>query len=384
MVANYKRLLSLPQAGKTTFFLWGARQTGKSTLLRATYPKCKWIDLLRADVFRRYNDRPELLRHELELVPASMVVIDEIQKVPTLLDEVHGLHESMGVQFALCGSSARKLKRGHGNLLGGRAISHALFGFSAAELGDDFQLARILNHGMLPRIYSSDHPQPLLSAYVGEYLKEEVMAEGLVRHLPPFSSFLNMAALGDTEQINFTNFARELGVSRETVRAYFDILCDTLVATLLPAYRKRPKRRLSVADKFYFHDVGVVNFLAKRKGLQSGSELWGKAFESWVFHELRTYNSYRERFASFSFWRLSSGIEVDFVVDDLACLIECKSSRNVRDSHLQGLREIVKDHPHAGPRYIVSCEAVSRKTPDGIIILSVEDFIHKLWGGEIF
>lgn len=383
-MADYKRELTLPPAGKSTFFLWGARQTGKSTLLRTYYPDCKWINLLHADEFRRYSTEPELLRQELEFKPSAMVVIDEVQKVPSLLDEVHSLHETRGVQFALCGSSARKLKRGHGNLLGGRAISHSLFGFSARELQKDFNLLRILNHGTLPRIYLSDQPRPLLNAYVGEYLKEEVMAEGLVRHLPPFSNFLNMAALGDTEQLNFTNIARELGISHETVRGYFDILSDTLIATLLPPYRKRPKRRISTASKFYFHDVGVVNFLAKRQSLQPGSELWGKAFENWVFHELRTYNSYRQRFAEFSFWRLSSGIEVDFIIDDLSCLIECKSSPKVKDSDLKGLREILKDHPTAGQRYVVSGEPVSRKTSDNIVILSIPDFLTKLWEGELF
>lgn len=383
-MANYKRELFLPPIGKSTFFLWGARQTGKSTLLREFYPDCKWINLLKADEFRRYSTQPELLREELAFNPSPMVVIDEVQKVPALLDEVHNLHETQGIQFALCGSSARKLKRGHGNLLGGRAISHSLYGFSAQELQKDFDLIRMLNHGTLPRIYLSERPRPLLNAYVGEYLKEEVMSEGLVRRLPPFSNFLNIAALGDTEQLNFTNIARELGVSSETVRGYFEILSDTHIATLLPVYRKRPKRRLSTASKFYFHDVGVVNFLAKRNNLEPGSELWGKAYENWVFHELRAYNSYHQRFADFSFWRLSSGIEVDFIINDLECLVECKSSSKVKDSDLKGLREILNDHPTVGQRYVVSGEPVSRKTSDNIVILSTQDFLTKLWAGELF
>jgi len=275
-------------------------------------------------------------------------------------------------------------KKGHANLLGGRALRYELYGLSAIELGDDFDLERVLNFGSLPRIYSSSRPRPLINAYVAEYLKEEVMAEGLVWLLPPFSNFLNAAALSDGEQINYTNIGRELGVSRETVRGYFEILSDTLIATTLPVYRKRAKRRLSIADKFYFNDVGVVNFLAKRGEILPGSDLFGKAFENWVLHELRCYNAYCERFAQFSFWRLSSGIEVDFVVDDMACVIECKSSVSIRESHLKGLRELVKDHPEVDQRIVVCREPVSRLTKDGIQILSVADFLQALWKEELF
>ncbi len=383
-MAHFTRFLTLPEPGTETFFLWGPRQTGKSTLLRQRYPEAVWIDLLKAEEFRRYATRPELLRQELAKSGARFVVVDEVQKVPALLDEAHWLHENAGVHFALCGSSARKLKRGHGNLLGGRALRRELFGLSAHELGTDFDLNRMLNHGTLPRIYASSSPRPLLNAYVADYLKEEVMAEGLVRHLPPFSEFLNTAALTDTEQVNFTTIGRELGVSRETVRGYFEILGDTLLARMLPPYRKRPKRRLSLADKFYFHDVGVVNFLARRGTLEPGSELYGKAFESWVFHELCSYNSYRERFAEFSFWRLSTGVEVDFIVNDLECAIECKSSTEVQSHHLKGLRELKTEHPAIGKQIVVSREPKSRKTSVGIEILSVADFIGELWSGGLF
>lgn len=381
---NYSRALELPEPGTETFFLWGPRQSGKTTLLRERYPEAVWIDLLKADEFRRYGTRPELLREELARSDARFVVVDEVQKVPALLDEAHWLHENRGIHFALCGSSARKLKRGHGNLLGGRALRRELFGLSARELGADFDLVRMLNHGTLPRIHVADRPRPLLNAYVADYLKEEVMAEGLVRHLPPFSEFLNAAALTDTEQVNFTNLGRELGVSRETVRGYFEILSDTLLARMLPPYRKRPKRRLSLAEKFYFHDVGVVNFLAKRGKLEPGGELFGKAFENWVFHELRCYNSYRERFADFSFWRLSTGVEVDFAINDLECAIECKSSASVQTHHLKGLRELALEHPGGGRRVVVSREPKSRTTSDGIEILSVEDFLGELWSGGLF
>jgi len=381
---KYTRDLKLPEPGTETFFLWGPRQSGKTTLLRERYPDAVWIDLLKAEEFRRYGTRPELLREELARSGANFVVVDEVQKAPALLDEAHWLHENKGIHFTLCGSSARKLKRGHGNLLGGRAVRRELHGLTARELGADFELVRMLNRGALPRIHASERPGPLLNAYVGDYLKEEVMAEGLVRHLPPFSEFLNAAALTDTEQVNYTNLGRELGVSRETVRGYFEILSDTLLARMLSPYRKRPKRRLSLADKFYFHDVGVVNFLARRGALEPGGELFGKAFENWVFHELRSHNSYRERFAEFSFWRLSTGVEVDFIVNDMECAIECKSSDSVRAHHLKGLRELGKEHPAVGRRIVVCREPKSRVTSDRIEILNVEDFLGELWSGGLF
>jgi predicted AAA+ superfamily ATPase len=259
-----------------------------------------------------------------------------------------------------------------------------LFGLSAGELGRDFDLHRMLNHGTLPRIYLTETPGRLLNAYVSEYLKEEVMAEGLVRHLPPFSNFLNAAALSDTEQVNYTNIARELGVSRETVSGYFGILEDTLIGHLVPSYRKRPKRRVVSADKFYFSDVGVANFLARRGKVVPGAELYGKAFENWVFHELRCYDSYRERFAGFSYWRLSSGIEVDFIINDLECAIECKSASVVTDKHLKGLRELAKDHPKIKRRIMLAQEPHPRRTPDGIEILNIPSFLDELWGGRLF
>ncbi len=374
----------MPQTRDETFFLWGSRQSGKSTLLKELFADAFWIDLLKSEVFRRYATNPERLREEVEQSNIRFVVVDEIQKVPDLLEEIHWLHENRNVRFVLCGSSARKLRRGHANLLGGRASRFELFGLSARELGASFDLVRMLNQGTLPSIYLSAQPRRLLNAYVSDYLKEEVMAEGLVRHLPPFSSFLHAAALSDTEQINFTSIGRELGVSRETVRSYFEILVDTLIARMLPPYRKRPKRRLSLADKFYFHDVGIVNFLARRGTLEPGSELFGKAFENWVFHELCCFNSYHERFAEFSFWRLSSGIEVDFVINDLECVIECKASSNIQPVHLKGLREIAKEHPNVGQRVLVCNEPTSRKTADGVEILCARDFIDALWNGRLF
>lgn len=379
------RRLELPPAGEETFFLWGPRQTGKSTLLRRTYPEGRWVDLLKAEEYRRYIERPELLRQELaEVDPRGLqVVIDEVQKVPALLDEVHWLMENRGFRFALCGSSARKVKRGAANLLGGRALRYELHGLTAGELGKDFDLDKLLNRGYLPRIHASTRSRRLLDAYVADYLKEEVAAEGLVRNVPVFSQFLNAAGLGDTETVNFTTIARECGVSSHTVKSHYEILEDTLLGRWLPSYRRRPKRPIVAAPKFYFADVGVANRLALRGELSPRSELYGKAFENWVFHELTAYCSYEQTDARLAYWRLQSGVEVDFVVNDMELAIEAKASARVTSDHLKGLRNLMLDHPRVGRRLIVSLEPRARRTTDGIEVLPASTFVRRLWKGEL-
>jgi uncharacterized protein len=381
----FKRALHLPASGTATFFLWGPRQTGKTTLLQAIYPDALWIDLLKADEFRRYIQNPEFLREELAVRESvRQVVIDEVQKVPPLLDEVHWLHERRKIRFALCGSSARKVKRGQANLLGGRALRYELHGLTAGEIGSDFDLNRLLNHGYLPKIYQSDNPRSLLNSYVADYLKEEVAAEGLVRNLPVYSEFLNMAALSDAELVNFSTIARDCGVSSPTIKGYFQILEDTLLGRWLPAYTRRPKRRVIAAPKFYFSDVGVVNHLARRGDLQPGSELYGKAFENWVFHELSAHNAYSSAFAKLAYWRLPSGIEVDFIVNDMELAIEAKAATKVTPDHLKGLREVARDHRAIKQRIIVCLERTSRRTDDGIWILPPNKFIDRLGSGDLF
>ena len=380
----FKRALRLPTAGSETFFLWGPRQTGKTTLLRETYPQAFWIDLLKSEEYRRYLQNPERIREEMSAPnTVRQVVIDEIQKVPQLLDEVHWLLENRGLQFALSGSSARKVKRGAANLLGGRAARYELHGLTAAEIGDDFDLDRAVNHGYLPRIYLSERPQRLLEAYVADYLKEEVAAEALVRNLPVFSEFLNIAALSDTELVNFSTIARDCGVSSHTIKGYFGILEDTLLGRWLSAYTKRPKRRVIAAPKFYFADVGIVNHLARRgTALARGSELYGKAFENWVFHELASYNAYREAFAHLSYWRLPSGFEVDFVLNDVEIAIEAKATAKVTADNLRGLRTLVLDHPKVRHRIVVCLESKMRRTEDGVLILPAREFCQRLNASE--
>ena len=382
----FPRSLSLPPSSTETFFLWGPRQTGKTTLLRSTYPDARWVDLLKADEYRRYGVRPERLREELEERPprpGQQIVIDEIQKVPALLDEVHWLIENRGLHFALCGSSARRVRRGGVNLLGGRAFRYGLGGLSAVEVGEDFDLDRMLSRGYLPRIYQSPSYGRLLDAYIAVYLKEEVMAEGLARSLPVFSDFLEAAAFSDGELVNFKNIARECGVSGPTIKGYFQILEDTLLGAWLPAFRKRAKRRVIGAPKFYFADVGVINRLARRGDVSPGSSEYGKAFENWVFHELSLSLAYGESGQPLSYWRLAGGTEVDFIVGDMEVAVEAKSSANITSDHLRGLRSLVRDHPEVKRCVVVCRESRPRRTADGIEILPAVAFVERLWSGEL-
>lgn len=383
----FRRSLQLPPSGTDTFFLWGPRQSGKSTLLKSLYPDGRWVDLLKNDEFRRYSGRPELLRQELDADdwdPSRQIVIDEVQKVPALLDEVHWLLENSRFSFALCGSSARKVRRGNVNLLGGRAARYELRGLTGIELGDSFDITRLLNHGYMPSMYEAQRPRRMLDAYIDDYLRHEIATEGVVRNLPAFADFLRTAAMSDGEIVNFTNIASECGVSSPTVKNHFEILDDTLLGRWLPAYRRRQKRRVIVAPKFYFYDVGIVNRLSRRGVLAPGTSTYGKAFENWVFHELSAYVSYNEIDLGLSFWRLPSGIEVDFLLGDVTFAVESKASRRVTDGDLKGLRTLIDEHPQVRQRVLVCMEARARRTPDGIYILPAETFVQRLWSDELF
>ena len=379
----YKRLLNLPKVLNNSFFLWGPRQVGKTSLLKDSFPSAPMIQLLKSDEYTLFQAYPERLRERIRKNGWKFVLIDEIQKVPQLLDEVHLLIEEDAVVFGLCGSSARKVRKGHANLLGGRALRFEMSGLVAREIGVNFSLEKMLNRGYMPLIYDSDQAGLHLKSYCADYLKEEVFAEGLVRKLQPFSRFLEVAALGDTEQLNYETVARDCGVSAPTVRSYYEILVDTLLARYLAAYTIKPKRRVSSGPKFYFCDVGVVNHLAQRGQILPQSSLWGKAFENWVFHELTTYLEYTGKSEQLSYWRLTTGIEVDFIVGLMKVAIEAKASTHIHSDHLKGLRELKLDHPEVQKRLVISMESHSRLTDDGIEILSYQDFICSLWEDKI-
>ncbi len=379
----YQRLINFEKKPKNSFFLLGPRQTGKSFWLHHFYHDNIYIDLLKTDVRLKYMQKPHLLREELQYSKKTFVIIDEIQLCISLLDEIHWLIENSKISFCLCGSSARKIRRAGANMLGGRAITKEFYGLSINEIGDSFDLERFLNHGYLPNHYLEDDPAPLINAYINNYLKEEILEEGLTRSLPTFSSFLESLSFSDTEPINFTNIASDCGVTSPTVKEYAQILVDTLLGRYLPAYIKREKRKVVRSPKFYFYDIGLVNFLNKRGRLVVGSELFGKAFENWIFHELQVYNSYCNRYFNYSYWKLTSGVEVDFIVNNMEYAIEAKSSKKITKEHLKGLRQIIEDHPKIKKRIVVCLEDTPRITSDGIEIIPYKEFFSRLWDNSI-
>ena len=344
-------------------------------------------DLLLSTEYQHLLRHPGLIREQCLATgldgnsQRDPIIIDEIQKVPVLLDEVHWLIENRGLRFILCGSSARKLKRGHANLLGGRAVSYKLHPLVFPEI-PDFSLMKALNAGLIPRHYDSARPKRLMQSYVGDYLKEEIAAEALTRNIPSFSRFLEVAALSNGEILNYTNIARECGVSNPTVKEYFQILEDTLVGQQLPAFKKRKKRRLITSPKFNFFDLSPVIYLSHRGEVNPGSELFGRAFEHYMWMEIVAHSNYSEMFYPITYWRTSSGFEVDFVLGDHEIAVEIKSSKLANKSHLKGLRRF-KEEYSTRRSILVSLDPKPRKTEDQIEILPWQVFLEQLWGGDI-
>ena len=377
----FTRFLLIQDIENESVFLWGARQTGKSTLLKNLFPKARYFDLLKSDDFERFNRRPALLREELEIVKESeIIIIDEIQKVPQLLDEVQWLIVNRNLRFILSGSSARKLKRSGANLLGGRAISNKLFPLVSAEI-PDFNLIRAVNNGMLPRHYIVENAQKRLQAYIGEYLQEEIRAEALIRNLASFTRFLEVAAITSGEIVNYLNIASECGVSSPTIKEYFSILEETLIGYMIPAFTEKTKRRVVQASRFYYFDVGIVNYLLKRRLLQPGSADFGKAFEHLIIQEIIAYLRYSENENQLSYWRTSSGYEVDAVIGKAKVAIEIKSSKEVQSNHTKGLKAFIEEFPET--RSIIVSLDKNYRLMNGLEIIPAELFLKKLWSGEI-
>lgn len=376
---NFERILDLKKdVREKSLFLFGPRQTGKTYLLRKTFPASPYYNLLLADTFLKLSQRPQAIREELLTLrrkPSGPVIIDEIQKLPILLDEVQDLIES-GYRFILTGSSARKLRRGTANLLGGRAWTRHLFPLVSSEI-ENYDLIRILNIGSIPSIYASSNPEEDLEAYAGTYLKEEIQAEGLTRKIENFSRFLQTASLSNGELVNFANVASDAQVPPRTVTEYFHILQDTLIGSLLEPFTKTKKRKAIATAKFYFFDVGVANFLAGRKGIRPRTELFGNALEHFIFTEIAACLSYRRDKRPLSFWRSASGYEVDFLIGD-EMAVEVKGTENVSEKHLTGLKALSEEIP-LKRKIVVSMDRAPRRIGT-IDILPVGDFLRELWG----
>lgn len=371
------RILNLSNEIDSSIFLFGARQTGKSTILRQQFPNAIYIDLLDSSIKERYRRNPTLLYEMLNGKPeGTLVIIDEIPEVPTLLDEVHRLIVESGLVFILCGSSARKLKRKGHNTLGGRAFPVYLYPFVSAEI-PEFDIDRAVTFGMLPPHYLAKNPSRLLAGYINVYLKEEIKEEALVRNLDAFQRFLEVAALTDGEIVNNANIAQDCGVRATTVNAYFDILEDTLMGYRIPAFRKVMKRRLMQAPKFYYFDIGVANHLLHRKELVRGSADYGHAFEHLVIQEIYTWLQYTHSEEELSYWHTYTGIEVDAVIGDARVAIEIKSAEEIQRRHLKGLKAFADEYPESR-RILVSLDKLSR-TIDGIECLYVLNFFKTLW-----
>lgn len=385
---EFARCLKLELPEGQSAFLWGPRKVGKSTFLTRSFPDSITFDLLDTDLFLELTRRPGLLRERLLAEDsarlASPVILDEVQKVPALLDEVHWLIENRGLRFVLCGSSARKLRRGRANLLGGRAWRFEMCPLVSAELGrvEDLDLLRILDRGTIPDHYQQTEYTRSLDAYVRDYLKEEVFEEGLTRKVAAFSRFFDAIRFSHGELTNYANIARDCGVNNKTVKAYYEILVDTLLGRMVEPYTRRMSRDLiTKAPKFYLFDVGVAGTLMRRGPVSPGTDAFGRAFEHFAFTELVAHAAYSELRYDIRFWRTKSGQEVDFILGDGEVAIEVKGTRHVDGRALRALRSFGAEYkPHRA--IVVSDEAAERVVGD-IRIMPWRVFLQKLWAGDI-
>lgn len=363
-------------------FLFGPRQTGKTTWLRQCFPESVSLNLLHGDVFLRLSREPGRLRQELATVnpAAGPVVIDEIQKLPGLLDEVHDLIVSRGFRFVLAASSPVKLRRGGVNLLGGRARTRRMFPFVSAEV-PDWDLMRAINVGGIPSIHFSDDPLEDLRAYCGNYVRLEIQAEGVVRGVEPFSRFLTAAGASYAQPIVFERLASDAAVPARTVREYFQVVEDTMLGTLVPPFAPRKARRKPVSRaKLFFFDVGVANALASVGEVRAGGPTFGPALEQLVFCELSAWLAYERDPRPLSYWRTADGSEVDFVIGDEVG-IEVKATTSVTSRDLTGLRRLAAETP-LRTRIVVCREPVMRVVED-IRVLPVGEFLNALWAGDL-
>jgi len=365
---------------KDHFFLLGPRGTGKTWWVRECFPEAMRVDLLDPETMRVLSARPERLRERLDAASGvTQVVIDEVQKLPDLLEVAHSLiEEKRGIQFIFTGSSARKLRRGGVNLLGGRAARRALHPFMAAEMGKGFQLDEALKLGMLPVVRGAREPEDLLRAYSGLYLREEVQAEGLVRNVGSFSRFLEAISFSQASVLNLANVARECQVNRKTVEGFLEILEDLLLAFRVPVFTRRAKRELAGHPKFYFFDTGVFRANRPAGPLDAPTEIDGLALEGLVAQHLRAWCDYSRGEHHLHYWQTRSKVEVDCVVYGESGLyaLEVKNSSQVRKEDLRGLKNFAEDYPEA--RRFLIYRGKERLLIEGILCLPCEEFLRNL------
>jgi predicted AAA+ superfamily ATPase len=375
-----RRLKLAPALKRSSLFLFGARQTGKTTLVRQQLPDAIYYNLNEANVFSELSARPELIRRRLPQGPQT-VVVDEIQKFPSLLNEVQAIIDSRpDVRLVLTGSSARSLRRHGINLLGGRAAQFRLFPFTTQEVGPG-HIHRILNYGSLPAFWGVEEPLELLQTYAATYIQEEIRAEGYIRNLQTFSRFLEVAAAFHGEVINFTKVGSDAGVPPRTVAEHFQLLEDTLVGYTLPSLQSAGRRKPVSNAKFYFFDIGVAHQLVHRHDLAPKTAEYGRALEHMVMLELKAWLSYTRNQDVLTFWRTYTDHEVDFVIGGHTG-IEVKAKDRIQDRDLKGLRALHADAP-LKRRIVVSLEEEAWRTDDGIEILPATAFFETLWNSGL-
>lgn len=373
-----ERMLQIQLPPGKSAFIWGPRKVGKSYWIRRHCPNAIIIDLLKSEIFADYISRPQLLRERFQDTK-QLIVIDEIQMAPDLLNEVHWLIENKGISFLLTGSSARKLRRKHANLLGGRAWRYIMTPLCYKEI-KHFDLEKIMVTGLLPAHLLSPDPLQDIRSYVADYLKEEIAAEAVVQNIPAFAEFLRIAALTCGELLNYTNVASETGVSAKVVRGYFQILEDTMLGFRLQPWRRANTRRLLETEKFYLFDVGISNYLAQRKPALHTPE-FGKAFEHFILMELIAYKAYRNPELLLHYWRTAAGQEVDFILGDMQVAVEIKSAKRVHEGDLKNIN-VLQQEQKVARKIILSFEEMPKKIGT-IECLPWEMFLQKLWDGDI-
>lgn len=387
----YSRLLKKPLLGNKSFFLFGARGTGKSTWLKNNLgPKALIFDLLHSETFLDLSANPSRLENKIGSIEKNTwVVIDEIQRIPALLDEVHRLIESKNYKFILTGSSARKLKSQEANMLAGRAYHYQMFPLTVEELGESFNLKESLEWGQLPGLYAEGvDKKDFLKAYIETYLRQEILQEGLARNLDAFTRFLEAASFSQGSVLNISEVAREASVNRKVAEGYFSLVEDMLIAHRLPVFTRRSKRRLVSHPKFYFFDTGVFRSIRPRGPLDSDDEILGVCLETLFFQELIALNHYKNFDYKIHYWRTSDGAEVDFVLYGPKGLIglEVKKSRKLRSKDLSGLKAFQKEFPEA--RLFCFYGGKAREEERGILAIPIEEGFRELseileLGGEI-